>query len=83
MLFHKIPYFLQLFAENWMKTPKHGSFHEELLLLAKSIRFDGFSQTLMLFATGSLNKSLVLAKSTSFVAFSQNAIFFATFLLKT
>ena len=37
MVFHKIPHTLQLFAENLMKTLKHGSLHEKLLVLAKSM----------------------------------------------
>ena len=32
MVFHKMPYFLQLFAENLSKTQKHGSLHEKLLV---------------------------------------------------
>ena len=39
MVFHKMPYFLQLFAKNLVKTPKHGSLHEKLLVLARSTRF--------------------------------------------
>ena len=38
-----MPYFLQVFAENVMKTIKHGSLHEKLLVLAKFTSFDGFS----------------------------------------
>ena len=37
MVFHKISHTLQLFAENLMKTLKHGSLHEKLLVLAKSM----------------------------------------------
>ena len=33
MVFHKIPYFLQLFTKNLVKTLKHGSLHENLLVL--------------------------------------------------
>jgi len=29
--FHKIPHFLQIFAENFMKILKHGGLHEKLL----------------------------------------------------
>ena len=34
-----------------LKTLKHGSLHEKLLVLAKSTSFDGFSQNPRLFAT--------------------------------
>ena len=44
-------YFLQLSAKNLVKTLKHGSLHEKLLVLANSTRFDGFSQNAILFAT--------------------------------
>jgi len=73
MVFHKMPYFLQLFPENLSKTQKHGSLHKKLLVLAKSTSFDGFSQNAILFAEnlsktlkqGSLHeKLLVLAKPT-------------------
>ena len=40
-----------LFAKNLVKTLKHGSLHEKLLVLARSTRFDGFSQNAILFAT--------------------------------
>ena len=55
MVFHRIPYFLQTFAENLMKTLKHGSLHEKLLVLAKSKSFQGFLQNPVLFATCLLN----------------------------
>ena len=50
MVFHKIPYFLQLFTKNLVKTLKHGSLHENLLVLAKSTSFNGFSQNPILFS---------------------------------
>ena len=50
-IFHKMPYFLQLFAQNLIKTLKHNSLHERLLGLAKSTSFDGFSLNAILFAT--------------------------------
>ena len=50
MVFHTIPHFLQLFAKNLVKTLKHGSLHEKLLVLAKSTIFNGFSQNPILFA---------------------------------
>ena len=34
---------MQFFAEDLMKTLKHGTLHEKLLVLAKSKGFDGFS----------------------------------------
>ena len=37
-------HFLQLFAEKLTKTPKHGSFVEELQVLAKSMIFRAFSR---------------------------------------
>jgi len=42
--------FLQFFANNSMKTLKHGSLFE-LLVLAKSMSFYGFLQNQTLFAT--------------------------------
>ena len=42
---------LQLFAENLMKTLKHGSLFELLLVLAKSMSFLGFLQNETLFET--------------------------------
>ena len=47
----QIPHFLQLFPENLMNTPKHTNLHETLLVMAKSVSFDGFSQTPTLYAT--------------------------------
>ena len=44
MVSHKIPHILEVYAENLMRTLKHGSLHEKLLVLAKCMRFDGFSQ---------------------------------------
>ena len=43
--------FLQLFAEKFTKTPKHGSFLEKLQVLAKSMIFRAFSRNEPLFAT--------------------------------
>ena len=39
VLFHEMSPFLQLFPEKMTKTPKHGSFVEELQLLGKSMIF--------------------------------------------
>ena len=44
LLFHEMSHFLQLFAEKLTKTPKHGSFLEELQVLAKSMIFRAFSR---------------------------------------
>jgi len=52
MVFHEMPYFLQHFAKNWLKTLKHGTLHKKLLVLRRLTRFDGFSLTP--FAKGAL-----------------------------
>ena len=59
IVIHKILYFLELFADNMLKTLKHGSLHEKLLVLANSISLDGFFTALVLFATfcGKLDKN--------------------------
>ena len=44
-------HFLQLFAEKFTKTPRHGSFLEKLQVLAKSMIFRAFSRNEPLFAT--------------------------------
>ena len=81
-------HFLQLFAEKFVKTPKHGSFLEKLQLLAKSMSFRVFSRNEALFAEnfvktpkhGSFFEKLqVLAKSMIVRVFSSNEVFFATF----
>ena len=78
VVFHKISFFLQLFAKNLVKNPKHGSLHKKLLVLARSTGFGGFSQNSILFAKnlvktlkhGSLHEEvLVLARSTRFSGF--------------
>ena len=33
MVFHQMPYFLQDFAKNWVKTLVHGTLQEKLLVL--------------------------------------------------
>ena len=50
MVFHEMPYFLELFANNLVKTLNDRSLHKKLLLLKRSTSFDGFSQTPTLFA---------------------------------
>ena len=59
MVFNKIPYFLQLFAENLMKTLKYGSLVEKLLVLSKSTIFYGFweNQTRLATFCKSLDKN--------------------------
>ena len=44
VIFHEMSHFLQLFAEKLTKMPKHGSFIEELQVLAKSMIFRAFSR---------------------------------------
>ena len=51
MFFHEMKQFLQLFAEKFVKTPKHGSFLEKLQVLAKSMIFRVFPRNEALFAT--------------------------------
>lgn len=42
MVFNKMPYFLNLFSKNLIKTLKHDSLHQKMLVLARSTSFDGF-----------------------------------------
>ena len=44
MLFHEMSDFLQLLAKKLMKTAKHASLPEKLLVLAKSMIFHAFSR---------------------------------------
>ena len=82
-----MPYFLQHFAKNWLKTLVHGTLHKKLLVLRRSTRFGGFcflqhfaENWLKTVVHGTLHKNLlVLRRSTSFRGFSPNAILFATF----
>ena len=46
-----MPYFLQDFAKNLVKTLLHGTLHKKLLLLTTSTSFGGFSQNALIFAT--------------------------------
>ena len=48
MVFHQMPYFLQHFAKNWLKTLVHGTLHKKLLVLRRSTRFGGFSPNAIL-----------------------------------
>ena len=51
MIFHDMSTFLQLLGKKLMKAPKHASFLEKLLVLAKSMIFHAFSRNEQLFAT--------------------------------
>ena len=42
VVFHKMPYFLQLFAKNLVKTLKHGSLHKKVVSFGEMTRFGGF-----------------------------------------
>ena len=50
MVFHQMPYFLEHFAKNWVKTLVHGTLHKKLLVLRISTSFGGFSLNAILFA---------------------------------
>ena len=88
-----MPYFLQHFAKNWLKTLVHGTLHKKLLISRRSTSFGGFSPNAILFATfcSKLGQNpsaryfaqkLISRRSTSFGGFSPNAILFATFCSK-
>ena len=51
VVFHQMPYFLQHFAKNWVKTLVHGTLHKKLLISRRSTSFGGFSPNAILFAT--------------------------------
>ena len=51
MVFHQMPYFVQHFAKNLVKTLIHGTLHKKLLILRRSSSFDGFSRNAIPFAT--------------------------------
>ena len=51
VVFHEMPYFLQHFAKNWVKTLVHGTLHKTLLISRRSRSFGGFSQNAILFGT--------------------------------
>ena len=86
-----MPYFLQDFAKNWVKTLVHGTLQKKLLVFRRSTSFGGFYQLpyfLQHFAKnwvktlvhGTLHKKLLISRrSTTFGGFSPNAILFATF----
>ena len=48
---YQMPYFLQHFSKNWVKTPVHGTLHKDLLISTRSTSFGGFSPNAILFAT--------------------------------
>ena len=43
-----MPYFLQHFAKNWVKTLVHGTLHKKLLISRRSTSFGGFSPNAIL-----------------------------------
>ena len=43
-----MPYFLQHFAKNWVKTLVHGTLHKKVLTSRRSTSFRGFSQNAIL-----------------------------------
>ena len=45
-----MPYFLQHFAKNWVKTLVHGTLHKKLLVLRRSTSFGGVLPNAILFA---------------------------------
>ena len=87
-----MPYFLEHFANNWVKTLVHGSLHKKLLVFKENDKFWWFFHqmpySLQHFAKnwvktlvhGTLHKKLLISRrSTSFGGFSPNAILFARF----
>ena len=86
-----MPYFLQHFAKNWVKTLVHGTLQKKLLFLRDRqvlVVFHQMPYFLQHFAKnwaktllqGTLHKKLLISRrSTSFGGFSPNAILFATF----
>ena len=89
-----MPYFLQPFAKNWVKTLVHGALHKKLLISRRCTKrqvlvvFHQMPYFLQHFAQnwvktlvhGTLHKKLLISRrSTSFGGFSPNAILFATF----
>ena len=46
-----MPYFLQHFAKNWVKTLVHFTLHKKLLISRRSTSFGVFSPNAILFAT--------------------------------
>ena len=91
VVFQQMPYFLQHFSKNCVKTLVHGTLQKKLLISRRSTSFGGFSANALLFANfsknwvktlvhGTLQKKLLISRrSTSFGGFSANALLFATF----
>ena len=50
VFFYQMPYFLQHFAKNQVKTLVHGTLHKKLLISRSWTSFGGFSPTAILFA---------------------------------
>ena len=46
-----MPYFLQHFSKNWVKTLVHGTLHKKLIISMRSTSFGSFSPNPILFAT--------------------------------
>ena len=51
VVFHQMPYFLQHFPKNWVKTLAHGTLQKKLLISRRSTSFGCFSPKAILFAT--------------------------------
>ena len=51
VVFQKMPYFLQDFAKNWVKTVLDGTLHKKWLISTRSTRFAAFSPEAILFTT--------------------------------
>ena len=95
MVFHQMPYFLQHFAKNWVKTLVHGTLKKKVATFEEINTFwwfftkcHTFCNFLQDFAKNwdktlvhgtFYKKLLVLRRSTRFGGFSPNAILFATF----
>ena len=50
-VFHPMPYFLQHFAKNWVKTLVHSTLRKKVLISRRSTSFGGFSPNAILFST--------------------------------
>ena len=95
MVFQQMPYFLQHFSKNWVKTLVHGTLHKKLLISRRSTSFGGFSAKCPTFCNiflkiGSKPQCTVLCTKSCLsrgdrqvlVVFQLNALLFATFFLK-
>ena len=92
VVFQQMPYFLQHFSKNWVKTLVHGTLKKKLLNLEEIDKFWWFFSKCHYFLQhfskdwvktlvhGTLHKKLLISRrSTSFGGFPPNAILFATF----